>query len=576
MARPVYGTRYISERNQRLREQIESGQVFNKDFQEIQGFYNEFNEKADPNDKALLACNDRYYLLVELLHRRDALQPWVYDRCREVEENPDGYLDLWARYHYKTSIITSAGIIQEICRDPEVTIAIFSGTLKIASKFFTQIQEELESNLELQQAFADVLYISPRTEAKRWSRSAGLVVKRKSNPKEATLECFGLVEGMPTGSHFKLLVYDDLVTVELVSNKDMVEKVTERWELSDNLGVGEKTRKWHVGTRYSYQDTYGTLLERKILKSRLYPATDTGLLDGTPVLMTPAAWEKVKMTQPGTVGAQMLQNPVAGHESTFRMEWLKNFEILPATLNIYIMGDPSKGRTRESDHTAIAVVAMDSAENMYLVDGFSHRMNLDERWMRLKELKRRWDHVPGVQSVRVGWEQYGLTTDIEHFQKMMRIEKDSWPIEELNWVREGRQSKEDRVQRLQPDFLQSRFYLPQVVWHEVNAGGGHAVWTVNVGTNKIEYRPLLNETKPQRMMKAAGQAWRIQEPITRKDEDGKLYDLTRRFIEQYLAFPKSRLRDLIDATSRVYDMQPVPPSVWEAAIEDEPVYYPDA
>ncbi len=85
-------------------------------YQAVDGFSDEV--------RAYLGLIDRYYLLVSILHRTDFLKQgakgnkWLYERVREVELEPDGCLDLWARYHFKTIVITHAGSIQELLRDP--------------------------------------------------------------------------------------------------------------------------------------------------------------------------------------------------------------------------------------------------------------------------------------------------------------------------------------------------------------------------------------------------------------------------------------------------------------------------
>jgi hypothetical protein len=554
--------------------------------------YQKLIPSLSPAELAFLGCNDRFFLLTSLLNRRDAVHPWLYARCREVEADPDGHIDLWARFHYKSTIITFAGAIQEILCNPEITIGIFGAKNEVALPFLKQIMEELERNEKLKALYPDVLWRDPKKEAKgQWSADEGIVVKRKSNPKERTVEAFGLIDGMPAGRHFQLLIYDDLVTEKLVTNPDMIRKCTERWELSLNLGSGDSTRRWVIGTRYHFGDTYGIMLERGSVRPRIYPATDNGKLDGKPVFMSPEGWSNMKRDQRGTIAAQLLQNPLAGKESTFDPHALRGYLLRPRNLNVYIMGDPSMGkRAKTTDRTAIAVVGVDANNNKYLLDGFCHRMKPSERWMNLKLLYKRWHGAHGVQFVKVGWERYGMQSDLQYFEeKMMEPEAPVFSIEELNWTRENDQSKVARYGRLEPDFREGSFMVPMKVWKpdaewvgkdgKLASGPRTCLWSVDPDTAQIEYRALAMTpggqpvmTKVETQAKNAGEGFRIIEPIRRRDEDGNIYDVTRMFFEEYLFAPFSPHDDFIDAMSRIYDMSPNAPKLIDETLIRLPEY----
>lgn len=490
----------------------------------------------DPGGIRWLCLNDRYYLLVKMLRRHDAWHPWIYARCREVEASPDGHIDIWSREHYKSTIITFAGIIQEILKDSEITIGLFSHTKPIAKAFLAQIKRELESNINLIHTFPDVLWTNPEAEAPSWSLDAGLICRRTGNPKEATVEAHGLVDGAPTSRHFPLLVYDDVVTKQSVWTPEQITHTTEAWELSDNLGTANG-RKWIIGTRYHYADTYAEIIKRGAAKPRIYPATHDGTMTGKPVLMTQAQWDKkLKDQGEATAACQLLCNPLAGHQRMFDVNDLQIYEVRPLTLMAYLMVDPARSVKRDSANTAMVVLGIDYAGNKYLLDGIDHKLDLMDRWRWLRDLYWKWKGQPGIIGLHAGYEKYGAQSDMDYFGERMRLEGKSFPIVELEWPRDGQRSKEDRVQRLGPDIRGHRLYLP----YETDEG---------------------RLTSVQRRFEANGQGYRVARQIKRRDENDNVYDLSERLKLQVSFFPFGGLVDVVDALSRVYDMQPVTPEM---------------
>lgn len=491
-------------------------------------------------------------------------------------------------------------MIQEILVNPDLTVAIFSHTKPIAHAFLGQIKRELEENPLLKSTYDDVLWADPVKEAPKWSGEDGIIIRRVGNPREATVEAHGLVDGQPISRHYDLLVYDDVVTERSVTTPDQIAKTTRMWELSDNLSTHKGARKWHAGTRYHHGDTYGIILERKALKPRIYPATDDGTLNGKPVFLSSKRWQEIKTSQRSTVSAQMLLNPVAGNEAIFLSEWFTPYEIYPSMLNVYILCDPSKGKRRtargasaDSDRTAIAVIGIDQASNKYLIDGYCHRMRLSERYHLIKQLHLKWSSFHGVQSVRVGYEQYGAQVDLEVIEEYQMRDGSYFELEELNFPREGLHSKKHRVERLEPDMKTGRFLMPGVVYHpeipephrkrdfpesmknriarfscqwkvwseaDNQKAGGKSEHQVG----QIIYRPLMAPTRAQNYADSIRQPHRIVAPLRRINEDGEIYDLTRVFMEEARFFPFSPHDDLIDAAARIYDMEPCAPVAFES------------
>ena len=228
----------------------------------------------------------RLYYILSIVPREIIDNDWVYDRTREVQHAPWGYIDLWFRAGFKTTVLTENGTIGNVLNDPNATTVIFSFNRPQAKKITQPIIHEFENNAMLKELFPEILWQDARKEAPKWNQDEGYVLRRRYNPKEPTIMSSGLVDGQPTGMHFKYLRYDDVETIETVRSVEMIEKTDEALKMSYNLDTPGASFKSWVGTIYAYNDIYLRMIKEGTAKPRIYPATKDGKLDGEPWLGT--------------------------------------------------------------------------------------------------------------------------------------------------------------------------------------------------------------------------------------------------------------------------------------------------
>ena len=404
-----------------------------------------------------LILNDIYYLGLFILNIDKmysetvgdtiVFHPWIFNRCREVQEDPDFHIDIWAREHFKSTIITLLKTVQDILRDPEIAICIFSYNQKIASKFVSQIKNALE-NKRLRQLFPDIIpedtgsgkytYIddegSRRSQKFSWS-SVALTVKRKTGRKEPTVSGYGLVTGQPTGMHFDMLIYDDVVTPDSVRTSEQNRYTTEQFTMSLNTGSGENVRVRIIGTRYSLYDTYFHIMNPKYASEgvmggskyslRCYPCRTKS---GDPVLYTSEYLEAKRSVMVSFVyDSQMMCDPQFSSDIGFNEDWIAercNADEIYGdrdSYNFYIIVDPANTKNNKSDFTAMAVVAVNGDGRYYIPDIVRDKMSLSERISSLMSLVNRWTTSHGRPEVF--YEQSGLSSDMEVIRGMMEAKR---------------------------------------------------------------------------------------------------------------------------------------------------------
>ena len=257
------------------------------------------------------------------------------------------------------------------------------------------------------------------------------------------------------------------MSVNNVTSNEVIKNTTDALLTSFNL-VSATGKKRFIGTRYHAVDTYDYLIKNKIVKTRIYPATVDGTADGEPVaiLTREKLDEKRREMSPYIFSCQMLLNPIADDERRFNPQLFQYYAkqaLDTLDKNVYITVDAATSKKKNSDYTAMAVLAVDALENVYLLDLVKDKLNLDERKKKLFELVRKY------KPLAVGYERYALMADTDYIRQAQEAENIRFPITELG----GKLSKIERVDNFVPVFSNRKFYIPERLDYVDYEGNSH-------------------------------------------------------------------------------------------------------
>lgn len=336
-----------------------------------------------------LILTDLFFIVYFVMGLKKANHPFVVKMCQFVENGDRGdTLDVWARFHYKSTIITIAETLQ-FHLDPKnkgKCTGILAYARPLAKKFLESIKKMCESSDFLKACFPDVLYEKPESESPKWSLDEGLVFKNaEPSRKESTVEAWGLVEGMPTGRHYERMIFDDIETADIAESPEMLDKVFSKFEMSyGNLGTGsDEDITRIIGTYYSHfgpitriQEMVYPGTQDKIFNLRVVPGSDNGQVDGKPVLMDEKQWLKIKASR--HFNSQQLCDPTPQGDRRLDSSLLIEEDDFPS-LHKFMLIDPAGDddtNVGSGDHWGVLVCGVDGstddlgANDIYILDAF--------------------------------------------------------------------------------------------------------------------------------------------------------------------------------------------------------------
>jgi hypothetical protein len=319
----------------------------------------------------------------------------------------DHQLVLLPRDHQKSRMIAYRAA-WEITRRPDIRILYISATANLAEKQLKFIKDILTS--PIYKRYWPEMVHPDEGKREKWTNSEMSIdhpKRKEEGVRDPTVFTGGLTTGL-TGLHCDVAILDDTVVFENAYTNEGRDKVLSQYSLLASI-EGAGSEEWVVGTRYHPKDLYGELISmaepifnddgEEIGDESVYEVfkrevEDVG--DGSGTFLWPKQmrsdgkwfgfdrkeWERkrAKYLDRSQFRAQYYNDPNDVTDAPISRDLFQYYEKKWLTrqggrwyfkgqrLNVFASIDFAYSRSVRADYTALVVIGIDSASNIYVLD----------------------------------------------------------------------------------------------------------------------------------------------------------------------------------------------------------------
>jgi len=308
-------------------------------------------------------------------------------------EGDDDLLVLAPRDHGKTTVFCRAYPEHLALHTPNIRILILSKTYRQAEKSLDLIEADLTGNPRITRDYA--------LELQGYRRKDNMIFfNRTEAQRDATIEAAGLL-GSITGSHFDVIIADDLIDDESTRTRQRMDNVYQWFQGTVEPLLEPWGRMIVVGTRKHYNDLYGRLID-----SDAYTVIHDKAIcaDGKP--LWPERWPLEKLEEKkrkmGSVmfNREYQNDPTGLQGQLLKEEWIRYYDEAPEGLNVYQGWDLAISQSETADYTVCTTIGVTDSDDVYVLDWYRDRIDFPTQVTMVQRLADKWSPVlVGVEDV---------------------------------------------------------------------------------------------------------------------------------------------------------------------------------